>query len=47
LEKNGELVFIPRAVAAGLRFDMRENCMHGILTIDADDNASDHVTPTI
>ena len=43
--KNGELIFIPRAVAAELRFDMRENCMCGILPIDAENNASDHVTP--
>ena len=45
VKKNGELVFIPRAVAAGLRFNIRDNCMRGILPVDADNNASGHVTP--
>jgi len=45
VKKNGELVFIPRAVAAGLRFNMRDNSMRGILPVDADNNASGHVIP--
>jgi len=44
-KKNGEIEFIPRAVAAGLRFSMCDNCMRGILPVDADNNASGHVTP--
>jgi len=45
VKKNGELVFIPRAVSAGLRFNMSDSCMRGILPIDTDNNASGHVTP--
>jgi len=45
VKKNGVLVFIPRAVAAGLRFNLRDNCMRGILPEDTDNNASGHVTP--
>ena len=45
VKKNGELVFIPRAVAAGLRFNMRDNCMRGILPVDHQNNPSGHVTP--
>ena len=33
--KNGELVFMPRDVAAGIRFDMRSNRMRGVLPVDA------------
>jgi len=45
VEKNGEVVFIPRAVAAGLPFNGKDNRMRGILPIDNDNNASGHVTP--
>ena len=43
--KNGELVFIPRAVAARLPFNAKDNRMHGVLPIDNDNIASGHVTP--
>ena len=45
VKKNGELIFVPRAVAAGLRFNISDNRMRGILAVDADNNASGHVTP--
>ena len=45
VKKNGELIFFPRAVAAGLRFNIGDNRMRGILPVDADNNASGHVTP--
>ena len=43
--KNGELIFIPRAVAAGLNFNMKENRMRGVLPVDIQNNAAGHVTP--
>lgn len=43
--KEGELVFIPRAVAAGLRFDMKSNRMRGVVPVDAQNKATGHVTP--
>ena len=45
IKKNGELAFIPRAVAAGLPFNGKNNRMRGVLPIDSDNNASGHVTP--
>jgi len=45
VKKNGELVFIPKAVAAGLPFNGKENRIRGVLPVDKDNNASGHVTP--
>ena len=45
VKKNGELVFVSRAVAAGLRFNQKENRMRGILPVDSTNNATGHVTP--
>ena len=33
VKKNGELVFIPRAVAAGLPFSAKDNRMRGVLPL--------------
>ena len=44
VQKNGELVFIPCAVAAGLRLNRRDDCIHGILTVDVQNNTSGHLT---
>jgi len=43
--KRGEIIFIPRAVAAGLRFDMKGNRMRGVLAVDTDNKSIGHVTP--
>ena len=45
VKKNGELVFIPRAVAAGLNMNMKDNRMRGILGVDSINNAVGHITP--
>ncbi len=45
VKKDGELVFMPRAVAAGLKMNMKENRMRGVLPVDANGNACGHVTP--
>lgn len=45
VKKNGELVFIPRAVACGLRFNVKENRMRGVLPVDAFDESIGHPTP--
>ncbi len=45
VKKDGELVFVPMAVAAGLKMNMKENRMRGILPVDSQGNASGHVTP--
>ena len=45
VKKNGEVVFIPRAVAAGLQFNGKDSHMRGVLPVDGDNNAIGHVTP--
>jgi len=45
VKKNGELVFIPRAVATGLKMDMKENRMRGVLPVDSLNDAIGHITP--
>jgi hypothetical protein len=45
VKKNGEIVFIPRTIAAGLQFNGKDNRMRGVLPVDGDNNASGHVTP--
>ena len=45
VKKDGELVFIPRAVAAGLKMNMKENRMRGVLPVDSNGEGSGHVTP--
>ena len=43
--KSGEIIFIPRAVAAELLFNGKDNRMRGILPVDALNEATGHVTP--
>jgi hypothetical protein len=45
VKKDGELVFIPRAVATGLKMNMKENRMRGVIPVDENGNACGHVTP--
>lgn len=45
VKKDGELVFMPMAVAAGLKMNMKENRMRGVLPVDANGNSCGHVTP--
>jgi len=45
IKKSGELVFYPRAVASGLRFNMSDKRMRGVLPVDKDNKANGHVTP--
>ena len=44
-KKNGELVYLPRAVATGLRFSMQKHRYRGVQPIDQDGNAVAHVYP--
>ena len=45
VKNNGELVFIPRAVACGLSQNMKDNHLRGVLPIDAKGDSSGHPTP--
>jgi hypothetical protein len=43
--KSGEIVFLPRAVACGLRFNMVINRMRGIQPVDESGKPIGHVYP--
>ena len=45
VKANGELVFIPRAVACGLKMNMKQNRMRGVIPVDARGDSAGHPTP--
>lgn len=45
IKKNGELVYLPRAVATGLSFNMKEHRMRGVVAVDAGGEKIGHVYP--
>lgn len=45
VKKNGELVFMPRAVACGLSQNMKKNRLRGFLPVDANNHKIGHPTP--
>ena len=45
IKKNGEIVFMPRAVACGLTANMKKNRLRGVIPIDNDGNKIGHPTP--
>jgi hypothetical protein len=44
VKTNGEIVFMPRAVACGLTANMSENRLRGVIPIDAYGNKISHNT---
>lgn len=44
-KKDGERVYFPRAVASGLKMNMKDNRMRGVIPVDADGNRIGHPTP--
>jgi len=45
IKKDGERVFLPRAVSTGLPYSLSANRLRGILPIDQHGNKSGHVYP--
>lgn len=45
LKKNGEVVFLPRAVASGLPYNMKENRARGVIAVDQKGDKIGHVYP--
>lgn len=45
VKTNGEIVFMPKAVACGLKMNMAVNRMRGVLPIDNLGNGIGHPTP--
>ena len=44
-KKNGEIVFLPKAVPAGLRFNMKKHRFRGVVPVDENGDATDHIYP--
>lgn len=45
IKKNGEIVHLPKAVATGLKFDMKEHGFRGAVAVDNKYNPISHVYP--
>lgn len=45
VKKNGEIVFMPRAVACGLSQHLKKNRLRGVIPIDAQGKSVGHPTP--
>ena len=45
VKMNGELVFIPRAVACGLLQNMKTGRLRGVLPVDVNGDKTGHPTP--
>lgn len=45
VKKTGELVFLPRAVACGLPWDVSGNRQRGVMPVDAKGEKMGHVYP--
>ncbi len=45
IKQNGEIVFMPHAVACGLTANMSKNSIRGVLPIDLQGNKTSHPTP--
>jgi len=45
IKKNGELVFLPRAVATGLTVNLKDNRLRGVVAIDEEGNKIGHIYP--
>lgn len=45
IKNNGEVVFMPNAVACGLSVNMKKNSVRGVVPIDSKGNKTSHPTP--
>lgn len=45
VKKSGEVVYIHRGVSTGLRMNLKENRMRGVLAVDAQGDGIGHPTP--
>lgn len=45
IKKDGEIVYLPRAVKAGLRMNLSKNRFRGVVPVDNDFNATAHIYP--
>jgi hypothetical protein len=45
IKKNGEMVFLPQAVASGLAMNLSDNRMRGVVAVDGNGDKIGHVYP--
>jgi hypothetical protein len=45
IKKNGEIVYLPRAVASGLPYSLKDNRMRGVVAVDNKGDKIGHVYP--
>lgn len=45
LKKNGEIIFLPKAVASGLSVNMKANRLRGVVAIDDKGDKIGHIYP--
>jgi len=45
VKRSGELVYVHRGVSTGLRINLKENRMRGVLAVDANGDGIGHPTP--
>lgn len=45
IKKDGEIVFLPRAVASGLNMNMKDNRMRGVVAVDDRGDKIGHIYP--
>ena len=45
LKKNGEVIFLPMAVASGLPYSLKDNRLRGVVAIDSKGDKIGHVYP--
>ena len=44
-KKDGEIVFLPKAIITGLRMNMKANMMRGVMPVDEQFNKTGHIYP--
>lgn len=45
IKKNGEIVFLPKAVATGLPYSLKDNRLRGVIAVDNQGDKIGHVYP--
>jgi hypothetical protein len=45
VKKGGEVVFLPRAVACGLPYNLKDNRMRGVVAVDGNGDKIGHAYP--
>lgn len=45
IKKSGEIVFFPRAVQTGLRYNAKQHMHRGVMPVDEQGDKTDHVYP--